>query len=331
MKNIVYFFYFIKTTDYKELALKINMISKEINKSKLNVIMNMIRISLKFGASFKDYWMFGFYKMEDSEIDKYVTTGRLYEFYSLLNDIKYIDFFRNKKKFNETFRKYIGREYRFLDEIDNTQLKEWLSERDYIMAKPNYGVSGVGIEKISIKDWNIDDLIQYLRIKRLELLEDVIKQHPIMNALNSSSVNSIRIVTVQNDMQVDILSAVLRIGVGKHVDNFSAGGIACPIDIKTGTVYKPAVKKTEREKYEKHPITNTPIVGFKIPFWEEVKDVVREASQIVPQVRTVGWDIAISESGPVIIEGNDNWNKDAFQIPYGQGRQHILNKYLQDK
>ena len=329
MKNIIYFLYFIVTTNYKELFQKIKCISGEINKSKLKIIFDMLRVSLKYGASFKDYWMYGFYNLKDDEINSYVTTGRLYEFYSRLNDKEYIKFFRDKKRFNEKFQKYIGREFKLINEVDNTSLKEWLLKRDIIMAKPNYGVSGKGIERIKIKDWpDIDDLISHLRLKKLELLEDCIIQHPIMNELNPSCVNSIRMVTVQVDNQIDIISAVLRIGIENHVDNFSAGGIAAPIDIETGTVYKPAVKKMGSEKYIAHPVTNTPILGFRIPYWKEVKKMINDACSVVPQVKTIGWDIAISENGPIIIEGNDNWDKDVFQIPYGEGRQYILNQYL---
>lgn len=93
----------------------------------------------------------------------------------------------------------------------------------------------------------------------------------------------------------------------------------------------PAVKKIGSIKYENHPITKTLILGFKIPFWDEIVEMITEAAWIVPQVRTVGWDVAVTQEGPLIIEGNDNWNKDAFQIPYGQGRQYILNNYLLDK
>lgn len=81
-------------------------------------------------------------------------------------------------------------------------------------------------------------------------------------------------------------------------------------------------------KYESHPVTKTQIVGFKIPYWEEIIKMVTEAAWIVPQVRTVGWDIAVTKSGPLIIEGNDNWNKNVFQIPYDEGRQYVLDRYL---
>jgi hypothetical protein len=56
--------------------------------------------------------------------------------------------------------------------------------------------------------------------------------------------------------------------------------------------------------------------------------MVTEAALVVPQVRTVGWDIAITPSGPIIIEGNSKWNKDTWQIPAGKGKLQMIKKYL---
>lgn len=328
MKNLVYFFYFIKTTNYRQLIKFFKEIRKKNKTSYLRVLGHLIKISLKYKASFNDYFMYKFYEMDEIEINSYVTTGRLFEFYSSKNDKKYIDFFRNKKKFNDTFKKYIKREYFLFNENNERELINWLSSKSCVIAKPNFGVSGVGIKKIIISEWpDVLDIIHYLKKNKLNLFEERIQQHEHMNQLNPTSVNSIRIITVQNDEKIDIISAVLRIGIKSYVDNFSAGGIAAPINIETGVVYKPAVTKKKQFTYVKHPVTNNQIVGFHIPYWKETIKMITEVAWIVPEIKTVGWDVAITKLGPIIIEGNDNWNKDIFQIPYGEGKQYILNKY----
>ena len=67
MKNFIYFFYYIKTTDYKLLKENLKRISKETKKPLIKIICQMVRISLKFGASFNDFWIYKFYKMKDEE------------------------------------------------------------------------------------------------------------------------------------------------------------------------------------------------------------------------------------------------------------------------
>ena len=68
------------------------------------------------------------------------------------------------------------------------------------------------------------------------------------------------------------------------------------------------------DTFIKHPITGALITGVKIPFWEEVLDLVTNSALEIKDVRTVGWDVAISKSGPTLIEGNDNWDKTHFEL-----------------
>lgn len=70
-----------------------------------------------------------------------------------------------------------------------------------------------------------------------------------------------------------------------------------------GVVYVEAIDK-EDNIYHEHPITKEKIVGFKVPEFDAAVKLVKEAAKVVPEVAYVGWDVAISASGPVIVEGN---------------------------
>ncbi|NJK87644.1 MAG: hypothetical protein HC906_18385 [Bacteroidales bacterium] len=45
---------------------------------------------------------------------------------------------------------------------------------------------------------------------------------------------------------------------------------------------------------------------FQVPFYEEAKELVTEAAKQIPQIKIIGWDIAIQPDGPILIEGNDH-------------------------
>ena len=47
--------------------------------------------------------------------------------------------------------------------------------------------------------------------------------------------------------------------------------------------------------------------GFRIPYWNEVRELVKNVHAKLPDIRSIGWDVAITPNGPVLIEGNDNW------------------------
>ena len=128
-------------------------------------------------------------------------------------------------------------------------------------------------------------------------------QHPDMAKLCPTSVNTCRIATLLGDKKQGIVYAFLRIGNGKVMDNVDCGGMAARIDLESGKLLTVGADK-QGNTYEKHPMTGTPIVGFTIPYWEEAKAMCLEAAQVVPQMRFVAWDVAITPNGPTFIEGN---------------------------
>ena len=123
-----------------------------------------------------------------------------------------------------------------------------------------------------------------------------------MNKLYNKSVNTLRMFTFYKDGQAYFLQAILKVGNGGVVDNFSSGGMYIYVDDE-GTVYAEAIDQMDN-KYYKHPISNETIVGFKVPMFKEAVGMVKEAAKVVPEMGYIGWDVAISEDGPVLVEGN---------------------------
>ena len=82
-----------------------------------------------------------------------------------------------------------------------------------------------------------------------------------------------------------------------------------------------------KENCQIHPITGVKIVGFQIPFWKETLELVREAALLQTGNRSVGWDIAITDIGPELIEGNHNWCKLLWQLPVQRGLKYLIEPY----
>jgi len=109
----------------------------------------------------------------------------------------------------------------------------------------------------------------------------------------------------------------------------AAGNLAAPIDISTGKVSGSGVYSDITKSDESvHPVTGVSIVGFQIPFWSEACQMARDAALFDTRNRSVGWDIAITENGPELIEGNHNWCKLLWQLPVKKGLKSELEKYL---
>ena len=123
--------------------------------------------------------------------------------------------------------------------------------------------------------------------------------------LNSSSVNTIRIMTLLNsDGSVSLCSACLRMGVaGAKVDNASSGGVVAGID-ERGYLKKYAYKPTG-ERFLKHPTSDIVFEKFKVPSFEKCKELVMNLAPNYPYFRLISWDIALDlKNEPVLVEAN---------------------------
>lgn len=178
-------------------------------------------------------------------------------------------------------------------------------------------ISGQDIlcEDREVREFNLDSLVKHMS-KVLHyrhqgfLLEERIVGHPGLAKFNPSSVNTCRVVTfLKHDGEVSIALAVLRIGVkGKNTDNWHTGGIAASIDPRTGIIGEGAIRpEFGGTRHASHPDSGITFKGEKIPDWEKIAALTMKAARMTPFIRTVGWDVAPTPEGPVIIEANFNW------------------------
>lgn len=154
-------------------------------------------------------------------------------------------------------------------------------------------------------------------------------QHKEMNRLNPNAVNTLRIVTVYNAGKPQVLTAKIRIGTKATgcVDNSAAGGISVGIS-KEGRLQKWGIRKPDfGGRVTSHPDTGVIFEEFIVPYYEQAVKLACEAHEKYYRVHSIGWDIAISEEGPVFIEGNDNWEMTAMQLCNG-GLKEIWNSVI---
>ena len=48
------------------------------------------------------------------------------------------------------------------------------------------------------------------------------------------------------------------------------------------------------------------MLGFQIPNWNKAIETVIKAAEKIPQCRFIGWDVAFTDKGVELIEGNHN-------------------------
>lgn len=310
MSKVTYLIKRISKMNYANFFKTIDQVHEKNGKNKVGIFFDVINCGLKYQAGYIDYYQFEMFKMNKEERKTVITRGINNKITKEYNDMSYAYKFEDKALFNKLFDKYLNREWIFLDN-NLEDFKKYLKGKKEVIVKPLSLSCGKGVEKINVKDWKVEELYDHLIKSGQLLVEDVAIQNKVLDKIYPNSVNTLRIVTLNKK----VVAALLRIGnYGNVVDNFNHGGMVTTIDIETGEVKYPAIDK-ECNVYEIHPMTNTKIVGTKIPMWKDVIKLCEEACDIVPELGYVGWDVCLGEEKPFLIEGNDFPGHDLYQLP----------------
>ena len=300
---------------FDKLNRVLEKIKEKSGQSKVYTFFDILVCAAKYGAGYYDYLMFGFYDMNGRQRDTYLTRVRNKKIMDLMNDPAFSDEFDDKLRFNKTFAAYLGRKTLNGETATEEELAEFLRGQEAIFAKINHGDCGRGVEKLYVKDFDSPAaMLAYIQEHGLVVLEHVLPQHEDMARLHPSSVNTMRILTDLVDGQVHIAYITVKMGRGNGVcDNSGQGGILCRVDPQSGKIISPATDDYFNV-YEKHPDTGIVLQGYQLPMVDRAVAMAKEAALVFPQVGHVGWDMAITPTGPAIIEGNEFPGTDLCQL-----------------
>ena len=317
---------YARAGNLKRFKNNLKEISKKEKKSEFFLFNHFLLTFLKTGCGYSDYLNYELYNKTFKEIDEYVTIKHQDKFYEIVSPAKYKTFFTIKPNFLNNFKDYINRSFFAGGTIE--ELKAFLDKNEEFMVKPYDGLGGKGVYKEyrkNIKD--VNEFYNYLNENHL-FIEEYVKQNKEVNRLCKESVNTIRIMTFSYNGKSEIVYAAMRIGNGiNNVDNFHQGGMGCKIDLEKGILIGDAIDK-DLNHYEVHPKSKVKFDGFVLPNWEKAKKLVLDASLVNNNIHMVGWDVALTDEGATLIEGNRRPGFDLIQVLSKRGRKDIMRHCL---
>lgn len=269
-------------------------------------------------------------------IEKYFNNSKLESGFS---DKNYFDLFLKGFSKPKTYVHYIDDV--FLDSNYKIITKEeaqdiLLKAKKFVMKKTigTSGGSGVKIfDSISIRQMKkIFDNLSQTNI----LFQEIVEQSSILEKLNKSSLNTIRIMSFMLDNKVYLSHGVVRVGKkGERVDNASNGGVFYSI-LDDDTLSEDSIDLTG--KIYKNSLSKLNYKNDKLPFMNEVRRMIKQAAQRFPHFKIIAWDIGIDKNNkPIIIEYNiANSIPDIIQLTgnpvFGEHTELILKKvFLEGK
>ncbi len=305
MGRLSFFVKRLMRLDWRRFSQTFQKLKTTTGKSAPALLADLLVCGVRYNAGYMDYLIARMDKLNHQQRKTVITRGISNNIVRRMNDKSYWHFFDDKQEFNQVFARWVRRpSIRFDENTSLEDLKTFLQGKDSVFIKPIEGSSGVGVHKLSGEELrDVEKVFSHLQTLGASIVEETVIQHESLQALCPTSVNTVRVATLLGDKQEGIVYAFLRVGNGKVMDNVDCGGMAARVNLETGAIATPAADKAGNV-FEKHPMTGTPFVGFTIPYFDEAKAMCLEAMRVVPQLRFVAWDIAITPDGPVFIEGN---------------------------
>ena len=316
--------------NYKRFYNNIKDIAKNEDKSTFSMFCDAVFCAIALGSGLSDYLNYEFYKKPFKEKKEYATIRNQDNFYAIVSPAEFKKTFTVKPTFMKVFSDYTKRKFLLPSESSVEELSSFLKANPCFIEKPLDGLGGYGVAKKYAKDIESpESYFSYLLNNRL-FIEELIIQHEKMSALCEKSVNTIRIMTSSTSGVPKIFFAGLRVGNGsRDVDNFHSGGMGILVDEETGVLIGQGIDK-DLNHFSCHPVTKVKFDGYQLPFWDEIKKMVLEASLIEPRIMVIGWDVAITPDGPVFVEANRRPGFDMPQVLYKRGRKDLITAALSE-
>jgi hypothetical protein len=183
-----------------------------------------------------------------------------------------------------------------------------------IVVKPALGSGGKNVlflpegevTKECCEITRASELTELLLSSRHDLIvQAVIAQHPSTARFHPHSLNTLRVMTsIQPGCGAQVICAMLKLGArGAPTDNAHTGGVYVRVELETGRLDDIAYDE-ELGTHRAHPTTNVVFAGHSVPYIESILEMARRTAAVFSSLTFVGWDIACTPAGPVVLEGN---------------------------
>lgn len=297
-----------------------------------------------FYISIYDYWVVGnnvseefyydFLSKTYEEKNKFLTMRSRSLYTNYLNDKEDAHLLDNKYEAYQFLKPFYKRDViEIKDDNDYQVFLDFISKHPKFIVKPSAAALSVGVHKVDISDYStpkeaFSQLLQegiicekkynFCKLSSM-VLEELMIQDPKIGILHPASINSIRCNTIRINNDIHFFYPCIKIGINNNfITSGALGCIIATIDPKTGIVNTEGRTET-LHSYQYHPNTNIKIKDFKIPDWNQMLDIAKQAAEKFDRINFIGWDMVYTTKGWCIMEGNFAGEFVSGQMPSQRG------------
>lgn len=255
--------------------------------------------------SLNEYEWTGYYDLTEEQKATVSTLWSRSEYRKTFTDRRYICILMNKYIFSKVFSDFYGRRCLMTRDVTPALLRELSGEKGKVVLKPNCKGQGKGVRVLpTATEEEFSSALEQIGKVENGVVEEYIIQHPDIARLNPGAVSIVRFYSVVSPESSYLFAPVFTAATNKDISNGCQDALTAMVDIRTGEVITDAVDQNNMTDYAVHPVTGVPFKGLKLPFWQETIHMMRKAVPLAAKISNIGWDVAITENGPLIIEAN---------------------------
>lgn len=263
--------------------------------------------ALLHGTYYEEYDSYDFAHKDDAERRTYITDAYRNRVCRRINNPRQQAVVMDKYRTALLFSDYYKRRFMLCtDKGQHDAFVRFGLDEGWLVSKPVDDCAGRGVRLLHAEDaagWSrlYDGIVQR---GRRHIVEQRIEQLPSMARWNPSSVNTVRINTLNHRGSITVLTANLRCGCrGAFCDNCAQGGYCANIDPDTGIIVTSATSKGP-EKQLSHPDSGITFMGEQIPCWQQLLAAAEDCARRLPKLGYVSWDYALTAQGWMLVEAN---------------------------
>jgi len=286
-----------------------------------------------YGTSVMDYFTFRFQERSHEEKVEYVTWYGRFVYMAFLNRDRDLHLLDNKFEAYRLLKPFYKREAITVAGWEDFQtFCNFVGRHKSVFVKPVNLELAEGVHRLAVGQQ--DDLKTMFEsllaeasrlgcedvtrpVEHALILEEELRQSAAMAQFNPHEMSVLRVTTILVKGRVHFFYPVFRMMCGDGQDRcgerYSYDAL---IDAGTGELVTNGIHSLGEVKC--HPVTGMMIKGYIMPQWEELKAMLEEAARMLPGLRYIGWDVAHTDKGWCIIEGNTN-GEFFFQMCVGHG------------
>ena len=282
-------------------------LSKHQDIKPLKIVNDYFYSHFKYHISNQDYQLFDCYKMTTQDKENLLTNTINQRLIKSYNNSNLKEIITTRHKFNKEFYPFLNYKWLELSGDNITDFYDFIKDKEYIYAKYDLKTKN-DTKKIKVDLKNYTNVYNDLFLSKMTILESAIKQDEVLERLNPNNLSFLRFITFKDDIIFSYL-----VTSKEDYEVTTSKEIIASINLDTGLIDSPFYD-LEKNIYEEHPLTKSPLLWLTIPKWPRTKRLVNRIKDTIPDNKYLQIDIVMTTDGPSLKDISISPNYQEFQL-----------------